>query len=602
MKKLLPAIALSLTMALGLVPSLSVAEETDDPVAVEASDSSLASAEEGGDLVADEADEADEASLDATEEGDDLAAVEADEPSVAPTEEGNDLAAVETDEPSVVPVEEADDTTTTKSTQPPALVKGASNATPVITVTRVTTGKIVLRVGREYKLGAKTTVGKLSYKSSNKKVVTVSTKGLIKAKKAGKATITITAVKGSKKVTKKIAVTVLSSKKYKAVKKVKIVFAPTSLRVGMTAKLAIAFSPTKPSDKNVIYKSSNPKVLSVSAKGTVKALKAGKAKVTVTSCANTKAKASVTIEVDKRSLLNRSKWADRMSLPTNKQMNSFKASDRSPYIVCWPQFEGTSGLTEYAVDFKADSQPRATYVNVGSWWMDVTSLKKKYERVGTDDEGDPAGAYAGFQVLEDGRKVAIMSVWKLFLADKNGNESTLDAKRIYPKEGAIVAGDFGGEGTGVKTIVEYNWQAGKTYRALIQCGKTQAGNTTLEFKVCDLESGKWTKLVAYDLGYGGTYIKGLGCFLENFEPALAAEVRTAEWSNFRAKSNETGSWVSAKSARMERQFKNWPGSYNFGSTDSCFWTITSGVPNLCTPPENNTIFNVTTAEEGSPIQ
>ena len=588
-------------MALGLVPSLSVAEETDDPVAVEAGDSSLASAEEGGDLVADEADEADEASLDATEEGDDLAAVEADEPSVAPTEEGNDLAAVETDEPSVVPMEEADDTTTTKSTQPPALVKGASNATPVITVTRVTTGKIVLRVGREYKLGAKTTVGKLSYKSSNKKVATVSTKGLIKAKKAGKATITITAVKGSKKVTKKIAVTVLSSKKYKAVKKVKIVSAPTSLRVGMTAKLAIAFSPTKPSDKNVIYKSSNPKVLSVSAKGTVKALKAGKAKVTVTSCANTKAKASVTIEVDKRSLLNRSKWADRMSLPTNKQMNAFKASERSPYLVCWPEFENTSGYTEYAVDFKADSQPRATYVNIGNWKMDVGSLKKKYKSVTTDDDDDPGAAYAGFQVLEDGRKVAIMSVWKMFLVDKNGNKSTLDAKRIYPKE-AAVASDFDGEGTGVKTIVDYDWQAGKTYRALIQCGKTKAGNSTLVFKVCDLESGKWTKLIAYDLGYANSHMGKLACFLENYLPEFAAEVRTAEWSNYRAKSIDTDSWVSAKSAKMERQFEQWPGSYSFGSTDSCFWAITSGVPNLCTPPENGTLFKVTTAEEGSPIQ
>lgn len=451
MKRCLAACALSLALAFGLVPSLSVAEEGDDLVAVETTDPSLEPAEEG----------------------DDLAGEEANEPSLEVSEEGDDLVTVEAGEP-------------------PLATKGASNATPVVTVTRATTGRIVLKVGKEYKLGAKTTVGKLSYKSSNKKVATVSTKGLVKAKKAGKATITITAVNGSKKVSKKTAVTVLPCKKYTAVKKVKIKSAPASLRVGMTAQLTIAFSPTKPSNKNVIYKSSNPKVLSVTAKGKVKALKAGKAKITVTSCANSKAKASVTIEVDKRSLLYRSKWANRMTLPTNKQMNSFKASERLPYLVCWPEFENTSGYTQYSVDFKADSQPWATYVNIGNWKMDVSSLKKKYKSVTTDDDDDPGAAYAGFQVLEDRRKVAIMSVWKMLLVDKDGNKSTLNAKRIYPKE-AVVASDFDGEGTGVKTIVDYDWQAGKTYRALIQCGKTKAGNSTLVFKVCDLESGKWTR-------------------------------------------------------------------------------------------------------------
>ena len=583
-------------MAFGLVPSLSVAEEGDDLVAVETTDPSLEPAEEGDDLAGEEANEP---SLEVSEEGDDLVAVEAGEPPLVPAEETDDLARIVADEPSAAPTEESDDLAATKSAQPPLATKGASNATPAVTVTRATTGRIVLKVGEEYKLGAKTTVGKLSYKSSNKKVATVSTKGLVKAKKAGKATITITAVNGSKRVSKKVAVTVLPCKKYTAVKKVKIKSAPASLRVGMTAQLTIAFSPTKPSNKNVIYKSSNPKVLSVTAKGKVKALKAGKAKITVTSCANSKAKASVTIEVDKRSLLYRSKWANRMTLPTNKQMNSFKASERSPYLVCWPEFENTSGYTKYAVDFKADSQPRATYVNIGNWKMDVGSLKKKYKSVTTDDDDDPGAAYAGFQVLEDGRKVAIMSVWKMFLVDKDGNKSTLNAKRIYPKE-AAVAGGFDGEGTGVKTIVDYDWQAGKTYRALIQCGKTKAGNTTLVFKVCDLESGKWTKLIAYDLGYANSHMGKLACFLENCLPEFAAEVRTAEWSNFRVKSHENGSWVTAKSAKMERQFTEWPGSYSFGSNDSCFWAITSGVPKLCKPPANGTTFSVSKVKSGRP--
>ena len=65
-----------------------------------------------------------------------------------------------------------------------------------------------LKKGKSYQL--KTTVkplnttDKVTFKSSNKKVATVSAKGKIKAKKKGKATITITA--GKKKVTCKVTV------------------------------------------------------------------------------------------------------------------------------------------------------------------------------------------------------------------------------------------------------------------------------------------------------------------------------------------------------------------------------------------------------------
>ena len=143
-------------------------------------------------------------------------------------------------------------------------------------------------------------------------------------------------------------------------------------------------------------------------------------------------------------------------------------------------------------------------------------------------------------------------------------------------------------------------KAGKTYRALVQCGTTAAGNCGVTFKVCDLETGKWTKLISYDLGYKDTGITSLGCFLENYLREQATEVRTAEWSNFRVKSRENSSWVAAKSAKMERQFETWPGSYSFGSDGSCFWAITSGVPKLCKPPANGTTFKVSKAKGGRP--
>ena len=52
---------------------------------------------------------------------------------------------------------------------------------------------VILKKGKTAKLNVKGSVGKVTYKSSNKKIVTVSSKGVVKAKKAGKVTITVKA-------------------------------------------------------------------------------------------------------------------------------------------------------------------------------------------------------------------------------------------------------------------------------------------------------------------------------------------------------------------------------------------------------------------------
>lgn len=168
---------------------------------------------------------------------------------------------------------------------------------PSVTIAQVGTGKVTLAKGSSYKLGAKTSSGaKLGYKSSKKKVATVSKKGMLKAKKAGKATVTVTAKSGKKAATKKIKVMVVAKKKYKKVKRLKLKLVKPALKAGGSTKAKISFTPKNASNKNVIYKSSNPSVVTVSASGKVKAKAAGTAKITATSCANGKAKASIKVK------------------------------------------------------------------------------------------------------------------------------------------------------------------------------------------------------------------------------------------------------------------------------------------------------------------
>lgn len=128
--------------------------------------------------------------------------------------------------------------------------------------------------------GATTT---LKWKSSNKKVAAVDQTGKIVAKKAGKATITVTA--NGKKATVKVSVVDPCT----SVK----VQSKLTLKAGKSAKLKVTTTP-KTTGQKATFKSSNKKVATVDSKGRVKALKKGTAKITVTVG---KQKATCTVKV-----------------------------------------------------------------------------------------------------------------------------------------------------------------------------------------------------------------------------------------------------------------------------------------------------------------
>ena len=138
--------------------------------------------------------------------------------------------------------------------------------------------KITLNKGKRYTLKPVltpvTTLDKVKYSTSNKKVATVNSRGLIVAKGAGRATITVTA--GRKKA--KIVVTVPK------VKTTKITGVKTSLTLkrGKSYRIRAKAYP-KNSDEKITYSSSNKKIATVTSKGVIKAVKKGKVTITVKS-------------------------------------------------------------------------------------------------------------------------------------------------------------------------------------------------------------------------------------------------------------------------------------------------------------------------------
>lgn len=138
--------------------------------------------------------------------------------------------------------------------------------------------KVTLNKGKKYTLKPVltpvTTLDKVKYSTSNKKVATVNSRGQIVAKSAGRATITVTA--GSKKA--KIVVTVPKVK----TTEIKGVKTDLTLKRGKTYRIKAKAYPTN-TDEKITYTSSNKKLATVTSKGVIKAVKKGKVTITVKS-------------------------------------------------------------------------------------------------------------------------------------------------------------------------------------------------------------------------------------------------------------------------------------------------------------------------------
>lgn len=187
----------------------------------------------------------------------------------------------------------------TLGTMPPST--GSGNFLPVTTTVEAATKTINLKasnkkvyVGKTTKISAKATKGaRLSYKTSNKKIATVNSKGVIKGKKADTVKITITAKKSKYKTVKKT----ITVKVYR--QKQKITASSVKLTTGQRRNLG-AKARTR-----LAYKSSNPKVVTVDKKGNLTAKKTGTAKITVTALANNtynKTSRTITVTVVKKSI------------------------------------------------------------------------------------------------------------------------------------------------------------------------------------------------------------------------------------------------------------------------------------------------------------
>ncbi len=165
------------------------------------------------------------------------------------------------------------------------------------------TGSKTIKLAKGKKATLKTTVSvtpnktankKVTYESSNTKVATVTSKGVITGKKAGTAKIIVRPAK-NKKLKAVVTVKVVKGK----VTGIRLNKTSGTLAKGNTVKLKASVETSEGGSKDIAWKTSNKKIATVSRKGTVKAVGTGTATITAKAADGSGKKATYKVKVTK---------------------------------------------------------------------------------------------------------------------------------------------------------------------------------------------------------------------------------------------------------------------------------------------------------------
>jgi len=163
--------------------------------------------------------------------------------------------------------------------------------------------------------------------------------------------------------------------------------------------------------------------------------------------------------------------------------------------------------------------------------------------------------YCGMQELPDGRKVAIFSVWDPgdpfdFSARPENVDEKIRTKNLYAGEGVKVE-RFGGEGTGGKSMMPFDWKIGETCRFAVNVRKD--GDHRAAFSGYVWRNGAWFKIATFSTlqTRGVPSIKEVYSFVEDFRRTEASkmQVRRASFLNFFAKP-VGGEWMAVEYGRF----------------------------------------------------
>lgn len=211
-----------------------------------------------------------------------------------------------------------------------------------------------------------------------------------------------------------------------------------------------------------------------------------------------------------------------------------------------------------------------------------------YNEVRVDPGDDPIGTYAmaigfhggyfGMQVCSKTVRKVMFSVWAPYVTDNPSEIPEEKLVKVLKKHPQVHAGEFGNEGSGSQSFMNYNWVSGQTYRFL--CRIRPAENEKTEFTAYFFfpESGKWELLCSFLRPETQTWVRGAYSFLESFVDVNGHKYRRAHFMNQWAVT-KSGKWVPINKMQLtgdNTARKAWRQDYGGGILDNHFYLNNCG--------------------------
>ncbi len=184
-----------------------------------------------------------------------------------------------------------------------------------------------------------------------------------------------------------------------------------------------------------------------------------------------------------------------------------------------------------------------------------------------------AEGYFGIQVNSATERRVIFSVWSAFATDDPTKIPDSLRIRMVRKGPGVVAEDFGNEGSGGHSHLEYPWKAGVSYRFLLQALPDTANQTRFSAWFFDPVAARWLLVASFLRPGSRTGLTRLHAFLENFLPGAGDRMRQGYYFNQWVKP-AAGEWLPIKAMHLTADAtarKGFRADYNGGTAnEKCF--------------------------------
>ncbi|MBQ7847378.1 MAG: DUF3472 domain-containing protein [Clostridia bacterium] len=152
------------------------------------------------------------------------------------------------------------------------------------------------------------------------------------------------------------------------------------------------------------------------------------------------------------------------------------------------------------------------------------------------------GGYFGMQVCDEGQRKVLFSIWSPYKTDDPTTIPEDQMVKVLKKHPLVRTGEFGNEGSGGQSYMNYNWVSGQTYKFLCHIRPVEDNKTEFTSYFFFPETGKWELLCSFLRPLTQTWFKGAYSFLESFIDVNGHNYRRAHFQNHWMVTT-SGNWI-----------------------------------------------------------